>query len=250
MIQERLDRKRVVWSSADIELDPPTRSGLTRLCCAWSPDGLYLAISRPGRQPAVEVVRADSKKRLHLLDHASSPAWSPDGTKCAFIRPDNGGNSLEYIERHGQTFGDARQVAAAGSIASAPFWSSDSRSILAVVEKSAIRSNELDIVRFILEPAESMRLMSLVPDPMRRAAKVRGLVVDFDRDAERCFFAVDVAGRDADIVWSVPRERVTHKRFHPLDISLRIEALAVSPDGLQVAVRLELAARSRSAGDL
>ena len=79
--------------------------------------------------------------------------------------------------------------------------------------------------------------MSLAPDPGRRGAAIRGLVIDFDRDGERCFFSVDLAGRDCDMVWSMPRDRITHKRFHPLDISQRIKALAVSPDGQLVAVR-------------
>ena len=55
---------------------------------------------------------------------------------------------------------------------------------------------------------------------------------------ERCFFSVDLEGRDSDIVWSIPRDKETHKRFHPLDQGQRIEALAVAPNGQMVAVRI------------
>ncbi len=237
VIQDGLDRKQVVWSSPDFELDQTARAGLSRLSCSWSPDGLYLAIPRPGRHPAIEIVRTDTKKRVHILDNASLPAWSPDGSRCAYIRQDDTSSRLEYVERLGQGFGEPRLIAATGAIPSTPHWSSDNRSIVAVVERATARSLDLAIIRFILEPNESMQLMPLAPDPMRRGGTIRGLAIDFDREGERCFFAVDVEGRDHDMVWSIPREKLTHKRFHPLDISQRIEGLAASPDGQLVAVR-------------
>ena len=48
VIQERLDRKRVVWSSADIELDPLDSVWTDSLVLCLEPDGLYLAISWAG----------------------------------------------------------------------------------------------------------------------------------------------------------------------------------------------------------
>ena len=183
------------------------------------------------------MVRTDTKKRVHILDNAGLPAWSPDGSKCAYIRQDRTSSRLEYVERLGQGFGEPRLIAATGAIPSTPHWSSDNRSIFAVVERATTRSLDLEIVRFILEPNETIQLMPLAPDPMRRGGTIRGLAIDFDREGERCFFAVDLEGRDHDMVWSIPREKLTHKRFHPLDISQRIEGLAASPDGQLVAVR-------------
>jgi WD40 repeat protein len=238
VIQDGRDRKHVVWSVPDLELDPVARADLRNLTCCWSPDGLYLAIPRRWPEPAVEIVRTDTRKRLHILDHATQPAWSPDGTKCAFVRPDGQRDILEYVERHGQTFGKSHLVAAAARILAHPYWTSDSRSIIAVVMPSAARLPQLDIVRFNLEPGDSTRVMNLIPEPMRRTAKLRGLSIDFDREAERCFFSIDLEGRESDIVWSIPREKETRKRFHPLDQGQRIESIAVSPDGQMVAARI------------
>ena len=52
----------------------PERAGRlsSRSICSWSPDGLYLAIPRPGQQPAIEIVRTDTKKRVH--DRERRPA--------------------------------------------------------------------------------------------------------------------------------------------------------------------------------
>ena len=72
---------------------------------------------------------------------------------------------------------------------------------------------------------------------MPRVAPIRGVAIDYQREEERCFFAVDFEGRDTEVVWSVPRDRITVKRFHPIDGSLRIGSLAVSPDGRSLALR-------------
>ncbi|MFI5459301.1 MAG: TolB family protein [Isosphaerales bacterium] len=239
VVQNGLDRKDVVWTSSDFELDAETRASFGHLVCAWSPDGLYLAIPRPGRQPSIMIVRTDTKKQLHILDHAMLPAWSPDGSKCAFVRRETGHNNLEVVERRGQSFGAARKVVTTGPVTATPFWSNDGRSILAVIERPTSRSPELELSRCVLDLDTTVvtRVLSLAPDPVRRAAIVRGVAIDFDREAERCFFSVDLVGRDSDLVWSIPRDHETHKRYNPLDVSQRIGALAVSPDGRSVAVR-------------
>jgi len=239
VVQNGLDRKDVVWTSSDFELDAVTRASFEHLVCSWSPDGLYLAIPRPGRQPAITIVRTDAKKQLHILDHAILPAWSPDGSKCAFVRRENGHNDLEVVERRGQSFGGARKVVTTGPVTATPFWSNDGRSIFAVIERPTSRSPELELSRCVvdLDTTVVTRLLSLAPEPVRRAAIVRGVAIDFDREVERCFFSVDLVGRDSDLVWSIPRDHETHKRYNPLDVSQRIGALAVSPDGRSVAVR-------------
>jgi hypothetical protein len=238
VIQDGLDQKNVVWSSPEFGLDPVGRAAMPLVSCSWSPDGLYLAIPRVGGERAVEIIRTDNRKRVQILDHASLPAWSPDGAKCAFIRHDNHHDRLEYVERRGQTFGEPRMIATLGPINALPHWTGDSRAIYAVAEKVTSRSRELEIVRFGLDPSDSHFLFNLAPEATRRGAKIRGLAIDFDRDAERCFYSVDLEGRDSDVVWCLPRDRwEINKRFHPLDVSQRIEGVSIAPDGQVVAMR-------------
>jgi hypothetical protein len=66
-------------------------------------------------------------------------------------------------------------------------------------------------------------------------------MLDFDREDEKCFFSVDIQGRDAELASSLPREQIIYNRFHPVDVSQRIGAVAVSPDGRTVAMRFATA---------
>jgi hypothetical protein len=236
VVQDGLDRKRVVWSSSEFELDPAAREGLPNLICSWSAEGTYLAIPVPGGVPAIEIVRTDTKKHVFRIERASLPSWSPDGTRCAFIRHDGTSCRVECVERTGQTFSEPR-VLAADAVASAAHWSGDGRSVYAIVELPMAGTHDLEIVRLGVEPAGAVRLMSLTPDPMRRRAKLRGFALDFDRDGEHCFLATDLDGRDCDLACTVPRDKHTQKRPHPLDISQRIKSVAVAPVGQWVAVR-------------
>jgi Tol biopolymer transport system component len=239
VVQRGLEAKQIVWTSDEMELDAETRALFPHLVCTWSPDGLFLGIPRPGREPALVIVRTDTKRRVHFVDRAVWPAWSPDGTRLAFIRVENEYKTLELIERRGQSFSAARRLIATGPVTAVPAWSTDGRSILAVVERATSRLPELELCRCAIDPEATMltRQISLAGEPARRNATVRGIAIDFDREAQRCFFAVDIAGRESDLVWSVPRDHETHKRFNPFDPSERIGSLAVAPDGRTLAIR-------------
>ena len=104
VIQSALNRKRILWASPDFEVDDEQRARFTQLGGNWSPDGRYLAFSRPSREPSIVIIGTDSGKVLATLEHATQPAWSPDGSLCAFIRTKNETNNLCVVERHGQTF--------------------------------------------------------------------------------------------------------------------------------------------------
>jgi hypothetical protein len=237
LIQDGLDRKRILVTVRDFELDSPARASFPDCSAAWSPDGQFLAFPRPGSPPAILIIKLESRRTIQTLDHARLPAWSPDGSKLAFVRDEDSQNSLQLVERHGASFLAARPAAPLGLVTAAPSWSSDGRSLLAVLERSSAHAQNLELARIAPETGDMMRVLPLVPEALRHRHEIRSVALDVDRDEERCFIAVDIAGRDADVVWGIPRDRTTFKRFHPLDVSLRIGGLAGSPDGRTLALR-------------
>ena len=205
---------------------------------AWSPDGQYLAFPRPGRIPTILIFKVDSRKLLRTLEHALLPAWSPDGTKLAFLREDIGnGYSLQILERNGQTFTGERAIMPIGRVAAPVAWGEDGRSIFALAEKSGLRMPDLDLVSVKTDTGEDLRILPLAPEALRRGAPFRGVAIDYSRDEDLCFFSVDFEGRDTQVMWIVPRERLPYKPFHPLDQSIRVGSLSIAPDGHSVAMR-------------
>jgi hypothetical protein len=238
VIQDRLDRERPLLALPNFELDDEARARFPHVGPAWSPDGQYLAIPRPGRSPSIVIVRVDARRVLRSIDGALLPAWSPDGTRLAFIhRDEQGDHSLQVVERQGQAMSVPRDLQPIGRIVAAPGWGGDGRSILAVVERARLHFPDLNLVRISAESGEPTPVFSLVAEPQRRMTTVRGIAIDFDRNEDLCFFSADVEGRDTDVCWSIPREQVPYKRFHPLDFSMRIGGLAIAPDGRAVAMR-------------
>lgn len=238
VIQRGLDEKTVVWTSPEFVLDQESRAALPFHRYAWSPDGVYLAVPRPGRVPSVELIRTDTGKRVHILNQAVLPVWSPDGSMCAYIRRGIGGNNLEIVARRGQVFGEPRDLLATGPVTAAPFWGDGGRSILVVAEQTTRRTRGYELVRCALDPSEPVRILTLVPDSVRRVAKLRGIAIDFDKEGEVSFHAADLENRESEVISSILRDSQLHRRIHPVDASLRIGAISVSPDGRALAVRL------------
>ncbi|MGC8638608.1 MAG: hypothetical protein ACP5XB_01875, partial [Isosphaeraceae bacterium] len=77
VIQEALDRKRVVPLVAELAVDSSQLASLVEIRGAWSPDGRFIVIGRPGQPPALLVVLPDPGRVLKTLERASHPAWSP-----------------------------------------------------------------------------------------------------------------------------------------------------------------------------
>jgi Tol biopolymer transport system component len=240
VIQDSLGRKQTFLAVPDFELDPKAREEFPHAIASWSQDGQFLAFPKPGRSPSILIFKIESRKLLQTIDRAGRPAWSPDGSRLAFIRydaPDE--NNLQLLERRGHNLVPARPNIDVGRVKSAPYWTGDGgRSLFVVVEKPGGRPSELDLTRVFVESGDSLRVLPLaVAELLPRVASIRGVAIDCQREEERCFFAVDFDGRDTEVVWSVPIERKTVKRFHPVDNSLRVGSLAISPDGHFLALR-------------
>ena len=204
IVQRSLDEKKVIWTSPEFVLDEETRAALPGHRCAWSAAGQFLAVPRPGRAPSIDIVRMDTGKRVHILDHGILPAWSPTGTTCAYIRRGIGNHSLEVVSPRGQGFTEPRELLATGPVTTAPFWDPDGRSILVVAEMTS-RHREFELVRCALDATEPVELMKLVPDPVRRVAKLRGVAIDFDKDADVSYHATDLENRESELVWTPVR---------------------------------------------
>jgi Tol biopolymer transport system component len=237
VIQDAMNRRHVVWSSSDFELDDETRARIPRLDVAWSPDGRFLAFPQPGRRPSILIAAVDSGKVLVALENASRPVWSRDGSQCAFVRVLADSNSLGRVERHGQSFTPPKPVLGMGSVKSAPIWSNDGQSIFSVSEKLTTRSRELVLERLSARGGDSARILSLLSEPGTRSGLVRSVAIAFDRDGERCFFSPDILGREHELGMAIVLEQHINKKFPPIDGGLRIDSLALSPDDRYLAMR-------------
>ncbi len=237
VVQTALDLKKVVWSSPFFELDREARALMPHLRCSWSADGAYLAVPVPAPEPAVVLVEIRTKRRVHSINNAVLPVWAPDGPKCAYIRREGGSETVELLERRGLAFSEPRPLLVSGTPRAAPFWSADGRSLILVMGKSDSRGLELELTRWPLDNHGATRLISLVPEGRRLMTKLRSVTIDFNREVERCFFSLDLEGRDFELVSCAPQDHEIQPRYHPLDASQRIGALAISPDSRWVTMR-------------
>ena len=65
-------------------------------------------------------------------------------------------------------------------------------------------------------------MLNLLPDPVKRVAKLRGIAIDFDKDAEVSFHAPDLENREPELVWTMLES--TSPAVPSADPSLRIAA--------------------------
>lgn len=238
VIQDGLKQQRVLLTRP-VVAGPGAAEGLPRRTLAWSPDGRYLAVPDPTATGGLLVVRADNGRVLNTIEGACWPSWSPDATRLAMIVVKDT-SSLVVLET---SFGARRVLADLGRTFQPPTWSRDSRSLLAisrrVTERGFGRSRQVEVVRVHLESGHHETAAPIAADAPGRDKVVRGVAFTADRDLEDVFSSVDYEGQPAAVVWYRPRTMETVHRFNPLDeISVRVGALALSPDSKVLAVRM------------
>ena len=184
------------------------------IAAAWSPDGIYLAVPRPGRVPSVDI--DPDGHRANECTSWTTPSCRP-GRRTARCAPTSAAGSATTTWRSsaaaGQVFGEPRELLSTGPVTAAPFWAADGRSILVVSEKTTSRTREFELVRCPLDSSEPARVLNLVPDPVRRVAKLRGIAIDFDKEAEVSFHAADLENRESELVWSMLRDPQLHRQI-------------------------------------
>ncbi len=135
VVQESLDRQRVMLTLPEIALDRDQLATFCELKTSWSPDGRYLAVPRPGRSAAILIVLTEQGRILKTLEGASLPSWSPDGSRMTFIRTSRDGSPTQFLQVIGRDFGAGRRIAELSDMAEPASWSQDGQSILVAARR-------------------------------------------------------------------------------------------------------------------
>ena len=238
VLQEALDRQRIVSSRPYQEIHARA-ADLPGLALAWSPDGRYLAIPWFQQDLGLAILGAENGRVLKVVEDAYLPAWSPDSSMLAFVR----GGDAESLQLLDNSFGAPRQLAELGQTVQVPVWSRDNESLLVVARRSSHRaprapSQQVELLRVGVETGHLERITHMTTEPIGRDGLFRGASFSFDRGGDDLLYTSDVEGRPSEIFWFRLRTKETWRRFHPIDTAIQIGALALSPDGKTLAMRV------------
>jgi hypothetical protein len=240
VVQEAPDRRRVLLARPAGEFNARAAE-LPGLAVVWSPDGRYLAAPLFQQSLTLAIVRADNGRILKEIKEAYLPAWSPDGSKLAFVQGSDA-ESLYYVD---QSFGPARHLADIGQTSQAPVWFRDGRSLAVLTRQTEtqFRRREpalqrIDLFQIHIESGKKDLLTTLVTEPLDSDRAYNGSSFSLDRDGNELFYVSDLEGQLTQITWFRPRTSETLEKFHPIDPIIRIGALAVSPSGKNLALRV------------
>ena len=258
----------------DITLDRDQLATFCELKASWSPDGQYLAVPRPGRTAAILIVLPEQGRVLKTLDRASLPSWSPDSSRLTFVRTARDGSSTQTLQVIGHDFGAVRALARGEELremSEPASWSQDGQSVLVAAQRVQVRPQNFELLRVFIDSGNATCAMLLRDEgPFRESNRGRSPLrnpqppenlnanrmltlglgapspnaahhfsLGLDRDQEQCIFSDDLEGQIPVIDYSNIRRQAVLKKFHPIDISLRIGSLALHPDDQLAAVRID-----------
>ena len=93
-------------------------------------------------------------------------------------------------------------------------------------------------MRVHTESGKSELIINLINEPGELDKVYNGSSFSFDRDGDELFYVSDVEGQPTQIAWYRPRTDEPRDRFPLIDETVRIGALAVSPDARTLALRV------------
>ena len=161
VVQESLDRQRVIMTLPDSTLDRDQLATFCELKAAWSPDGQYLAVPRPGRTAAILIVLPEQGRVLKTLDRASLPSWSPDSSRLTFVRTARDGSSTQTLQVIGHDFGGVRALAELSEMSEPASWSQDGQSVLVAAQRVQVRPQNFELLRVFIDSGVATRAMLL-----------------------------------------------------------------------------------------
>jgi len=188
-----------------------------------------------------------------------------------FVRTARDGSSTQTLQVIGHDFGAGRALAELSEMSEPASWSQDGQSVLVAAQRVQVRPQNFELLRVFIDSGVATRAMLLRDEgPFRESNRGRSPLrnpqppenpnanrmltlgldapspnaaqrfsLGFDRDQEQCIFSADLEGQIPVIGYSNIRRQTVLKKFHPIDISLRIGSLALHPDDQLAAVRID-----------
>jgi hypothetical protein len=258
LIREGLESRRTVATIPSAGDVSGFAAFLASTSPAWSPDGRYLAVPRPGPAGFV-IIRADTGRVLKTVDDGIWPAWSPDGGRVAYVRVGKD-DALQVLE---SGWGPSRLLTELGTCATPPRWTSDGSCVLAVTRREGQPrfgpSRSIVLVRVHIETGHpdvmahlGFEMNGRGPSPARRPGQAPvGAPLGFEMNGgglspagvsyalgpggDDLFSLIDAPGEQ--VVWYRPRTGETFHKFHPVDHSVRAGGLVLGPGEKRLAMR-------------
>lgn len=241
--QDGPERQRVLYSR--IPVDPAAGAALAGSTVAWSPDGRHIAAPTPSGQGLL-VLRAEDGRVLKTIEAARSPVWSPDGARLAFARTGREGG-LWCLDQH---FGPPRRITNLPDLGQGPRWTPDGLALRMIrrreMEKPAEGNPdadpdadkvEFDLVKVAVDSGRIEPLQKLLIQHWSGPAQFRSAHFSSDNEFESLFYAVPLRDQAQEILWINPRKNMVVDRFNPVDFSVPVRSLEVTPTAAKVAIR-------------
>ncbi|CAN5828941.1 hypothetical protein BH23PLA1_BH23PLA1_20370 [soil metagenome] len=208
-------------------------AGLPGLAVAWSPDGRHIAAPLPSPMGLI-LLRADTGRTVQVIEGAYFPAWSPDGARLAFYRGTEPRQAaLEILEIDP---GASKILAEFELPSQPPIWDRDGRSLLFLQGRiDRERERQFELIRVSIDSG-AVTVVKPVGHSVSPGEEFLGASWTFDHDHLEQYYTLSVEGRDAAISHHLGRNPLNY--FHPLDGPTPLGALAISPDGKFLAMRL------------
>lgn len=214
---------------------------LSAAAVAWSPEGPYLAVPIL-EPPGLAVVRADNGRLLKEVPDAFLPSWSPDGAKLAFYRA-GASDGLYCLDTRVAEPRLLLEVKKPGGFP-APAWSRDSQTVTVVRRQATPVGVQATLVRVRVDNSQVEHLKeSLFYDrkPLNPEHTFLGASFCIDPNGLDLFSTTTTDGQESVIIWTRlrnGREQNVVKPIIPVDLSVPVGALAASPAGGTLSLRV------------